>query len=143
MKINEEQIREIVKDEIGKFYHLNEIARVGILENRYDVTVWTDDAGFIPHVHITDRGTRGQEFNCCVRLETNAYFKHGYHQDVMPSGMRKAFYAFMCEPSRNVHYRNNYEAAVNLWNDNNSSSYVQIREDVNGNVIVPDYTTMA
>ena len=45
----------------------------------------------------------------------------------------------MHQPSRNIHYRNNYEYAVNLWNDNNSDSYIQIREDANGNVLIPDY----
>ena len=53
--------------------------------------------------------------------------------------IRKIFNDFMHQPSRNIHYRNNYEHAVNLWNDNNSDSYVQIREDANGNVLMPDY----
>jgi hypothetical protein len=46
----------------------------------------------------------------------------------------------MREPSRNVHYRNNYEAAVNLWNDNNLNPQIRIEEDENGEIIVPDYT---
>jgi hypothetical protein len=32
--------------------------------------------------------------------------------------------------------------AINLWNDNNSESYIQIKEDENGNIIVPDYTQL-
>ena len=36
------------------------------------------------------------------------------------------FNNFMHQPSRNIHYRNNYEYAVNLWNDNNSDSYIYI-----------------
>ena len=46
----------------------------------------------------------------------------------------------MRQPSRNVHYRNNYEHAVNLWNDNNFDSYIQIKEDEEGNIIMPNYT---
>ena len=45
----------------------------------------------------------------------------------------------MRQPSRNVHYRNNYEHAVNLWNDNNSEAYIQIKEDEDGNIIMSDY----
>ena len=123
-------------------YEIKDVARVGIFDNNYDILVCTDDTGYIPHVHIIDRGTKGNEFDCCVQLGTNAYFSHGKHKDVMPTKMRQDFYNFMCQPSRNVHYRNNYEAAVNLWNDNNSSSYVQIKEDKNGNIIVPDYRTI-
>jgi hypothetical protein len=83
--------------------------------------------------------TRGRDFDCCVQLETNKYFQHGAHQDIMPAKWCKEFYDIMCQPHRNIHVRNVYEYAVNLWNDNNSSSYVQIKEDENGNVIVPDY----
>lgn len=46
-------------------------------------------------------------------------------------------------PHRNIHYRNNYEYTINLWNDNNSSSYVQLKEDTNGNIVVPNYTEIA
>jgi hypothetical protein len=49
---------------------------------------------------------------------------------------------FMHEPSRNVHYRNNYEAAVNLWNDNNLNPQIQIEENENGEIIVPDYSKL-
>lgn len=142
MEINEEKLRQIIHSEICEYIKhkamINEMARVGLL-GEYDIVVYTDDPGFVPHFHIIDKATRGFEFDCCVKLETNEYFNHGGHEDILSRHDRNNLYDFMLQPHRNVHYRNNYEYAVNLWNDNNSSSYVQINEDNNGNIIVPDY----
>lgn len=133
-----ECVTRVIREEIARYMRLDEMARIGFMGN-FDVVVYTDDMGYIPHVHILDKATRGHEFDACVRLENNQYFSHGTHTDTLNSKQRKLFNSFMNEPHRNVHYRNNYEYAVNLWNDNNSSSYVQIKEDENGNIIVPDY----
>ena len=45
----------------------------------------------------------------------------------------------MRQPCRSPKFRNNYEFAVEMWNANNSESYVQIREDKDGNLLQPDY----
>ena len=131
-------ITETLRTEFARYMQLNEMARVGFMGN-FDVIVNTDDMGYIPHVHIVDKATRGGQFDTCIRLETNRYFLHGGHKDTLNSKQRKMLNDFMHQPSRNIHYRNNYEHAVNLWNDNNSDSYLQIREDANGNVLMPDY----
>ena len=131
-----EALRDVLDETRGR---LDEMARVSKFLDNYDIVIRTDDPGYIPHVHIIDLPTRGRDFDCCVQLETNKYFQHGTHQDIMPAKWCKEFYDIMCQPHRNIHVRNVYEYAVNLWNDNNSSSYVQIKEDANGNVIVPDY----
>lgn len=129
---------------LGKRQDLNEMARVGFLDNRakYEVYVRTNDAGFIPHVHIWDNATCGEEFDCCVKLETNEYFFHGHHTDRMNAKMCKAFAEFMEQPCRSPKYKNNYELAVEMWNLNNSDSYVQIRENENGEIIMPNYRTI-
>lgn len=133
-------IAEVVRNELNNKKLLTEMARVGVMTNNFDVVVYTDDMGFIPHVHIIDKGTGGKEFNSCVMLEQSRYFTHGIHTDVFNSKQRKDFNDFMNQPCRSPKYRNNYEFAVEMWNANNSSSYVQIVEDKDGNVIVPDYT---
>lgn len=120
---------------------LTEMARVGFMGNM-DVVVYTDDGGFIPHVHIIDQGTRGQEFDCCVMLDDNKYFSHGHHTDTMNSSLRKQFAAFMEEPCRFPQYKNNYEFAASMWNANNSNSYVIVKEDEEGNIIMPNYRTI-
>lgn len=132
-------ISECIHEELYKKMRLNEMARVGIMANIYDVVVYTDDMGNIPHLHILDSATRGEDFDCCVRLGENRYFKHGRHQDELNVKQRKLFNEFMNQPCKSPKYRNNYEFAVEMWNVNNSNSYVQIVEDENGDIIVPDY----
>ena len=146
IKLTESKLRQIISecihDEILKHQRIDEMARVGVMENTYDVIVYTDDMGYIPHVHIIDTSTRGKEFDCCVKLETNEYFVHGKHLDTFNSKQCKLFDNFMKQPCRSPKYRNNYEFAVEMWNANNSNSYVQIIEDELGNIIQPDYSTI-
>ena len=132
-------IRECINEEFNKKRRMDEMARVGIMNNIFDVIVHTDDMGFVPHVHIIDRNTGGNEFDCCVQLEKNHYFIHGNHVDMFNSRQCKIFDDFMKQPCRSPKYRNNYEFAVEMWNANNSESYVQIKEDENGEIIMPDY----
>lgn len=53
---------------------------------------------------------------------------------------RKAFNEFMHKPPRNGLTGTNYEYAVALWNDNNSSVTVSLSRDDEGNVFIPDYS---
>ena len=153
-QITEESVRKIVSEALISFRRsmdksykrkrLDEMARVGFIGKKaeYEVYVRTDDSGFIPHVHIWDSATCGDEFDCCVKLETNEYFPHGHYIDKMNGKMCRAFNAFMRQPCRSPKYKNNYELAVEMWNMNNSKSYVQITEDENGNTIIPDYNVI-
>ncbi len=120
---------------------LNETARIGRMDD-LEVVVYTDDVKYIPHVHVIDSATRGHAFDVGIQLETNKYIPHGSRRDTLDSELCKAFNDFMNEPHRNVHYRNNYEYALNMWNDNNSNSYIQLREDANNDIIIPDYNTI-
>lgn len=141
----ENRLKTIVAEAVDKAFAnakrnmLTEMARVGVMANKYDVIVYTDDMGYIPHVHVVDKSTGGHEFNCCVCLDKPEYFVHGSHVDKFNSKLKKDFNNFMHEPSKNPRFKNNYDYAVSMWNDNNSDAYIQIREDENGNVIVPDY----
>lgn len=153
-EITEEKIREIISEALIDFERsltkslrnkrLDEMARVGFIGKKaeFEVYIRTNDSGYIPHVHIWDSATNGDEFDCCVKLETNEYFPHGHHIDKMNKKMCKAFNDFMRQPCRSPKYKNNYELAVEMWNLNNSSSYVQITEDEEGNTIIPNYDTI-
>lgn len=132
-------IRECICEELANKKRLDEMARVGIMNNTFDIIVYTDDRGYIPHVHVIDRATHGNDFDCCVQLERNQYFTHGHHSDMFNSKQCQLFDDFMKQPCRSPKFRNNYEFAVEMWNANNSESYVQIREDKDGNLLQPDY----
>lgn len=150
--VTESEVRQMIREAIfdfsqrqkGEDNQLNEMAMIGNLHGQeYEVYVRTRDGGFIPHVHIFDTATNGRKFDCCVQLEKNQYFSHGKHNSVMGAKMRKEFAEFMEQPCRSPKYQNNYEFAVEMWNMNNSSTYVQIREDEKGNIIMPDYRNIA
>lgn len=122
---------------------LNEIARVGYMEhNQYEIYIHTDDQGIIPHFHVRDASTMGSQFETCVKLDTNEYFLHGKYKNKLNHKDEKMLYDFMKQPCRSPKYKNNYEFAVEMWNLNNASSYVQVKEDENGNVIIPNYAMM-
>lgn len=121
--------------------HLCEMARVGFADDLI-VWVWTDDPGYVPHVHVVDRATKGRNLDVCVRLDRVAYFSHGNHDDKFSAAQRKAFNEFMHLTPRNGLTGTNYEYAVALWNDNNSSVTVSLSRDDEGNVFIPDYSTL-
>lgn len=112
------------------------IALIGYFDENV-IFVNTDDECSVPHVHIED----GSDIDTCVRLETNEYCnEHSYLLYLMPPKMCKMFNDFMHQPCPSPKYRNNYEFAVEMWNMNNPQSYVQIKEDENGNIIMPNYS---
>lgn len=119
-----------------------EMARVGFADT-LEISVWTNDSGTIPHIHITNNEPRGKKtsIDACVQLEKSAYFSHGTHTDTLNSSQRRALNDFMHAKPRNGLTATNYEYAVALWNDNNSDTYVAMKRDGN-KVIVPDYTNI-
>jgi hypothetical protein len=148
IKITKKELTNIVKEAINETIalgvfnecsRLDEMARVGFMEGGYEVYVRTDDPGYIPHVHVRDENTHGKEFETCIQLNTNRYFLHGHYKDILNSQQRKDFAKFMEGPSRNPKYRNNYEYAVDMWNDNNSSSSVTVVTSEDGDIVIPDY----
>lgn len=146
ISITEKELKGIIKESLDNVIgeirsaRLDEMARVGFINGEFEVYVWTDDPGNIPHVHVRDTNSRGENYETCVKLENNEYFLLGHYKDRMNSSMRKAFNAFMNAPCNNKRYQNNYEFAVDMWNSNNSSNEVNAEYDKDENIIVPDYT---
>ena len=134
--------KEAIANNIGSFQkstQLNEIARVGYINGELEVYVWTDDPGNIPHVHIRDTNSKGMNFETCVKLDTNEYFLHGKHKDKFNAKQKKEFAEFMEAKPLKGPYKTNYELAVSMWELNNSNTEVNIKKDVLGNIIIPDY----
>jgi hypothetical protein len=116
--------------------------RVGVMGD-YEVLIFMEDECFRPHVHVIDMATYGEVRDVCICLQDVDYAQHSVRPDACDAELRAQFADFMHQPSRNVHYRNHYEMAVNLWNDNNTQSYVQIQEDSAGRLLMPDYTHLS
>lgn len=133
--LTEEQLKDIILGVVGKEPILEYYARVGFFGKRNELEVYirTDDAGFIPHFHIRDTATQGDDFDACVELATNKYFTHGSHSDMLNSRQRKALAEFMEGQCANPKWENNYEFAIDMWNANNSSMNIEY------NGIIPNY----
>lgn len=123
---------------------LNEMARVGKI-GEFEIQVWNREGGEVPHVHIYNDEPRGKNtgLDACVQLEKSMYFPHGKHTGTMNASQRKEFNEFMHRPHRTGKFASNYEYAVFLWNDNNSSHEIELKLDANGEVIIPDYSEIA
>ena len=113
---------------------LLEMARVGFIDDEYEVYIRTDDPGNVPHFHIWDAKTRGQKFHTCIRIESPEYFHHTGKEDYLNSSMRKELIKFLkSKPTKLKRYNTNWEVVVDMWNANNSKA------NVPDDIPMPDY----
>ena len=125
---------------------ISEMARVGYSgKNSLEISVWTNDGGEIPHVHVRNGEPLGKStcINLCIQLEKAMYFTHGEYNGMLNASQRKDFNDFMHKPHKTGKFDSNYEYAVFLWNDNNSSHNIELKRDSDGKVIIPDYREIA
>ena len=116
---------------------LLEMARVGFIDDKYEVYIHTDDPGNIPHFHIWDAATRGNRFHTCIEITSPRYFHHTGKEDVLNSSMRKELMKFLqAKPQQLKRYSTNWEVVIDMWNANNST--IQVDEDQP----LPDYTKL-
>lgn len=113
-----------------------EMARVGFIDDEYEVYIHTDDPGNIPHFHIWDAETRGQKFHTCIRIESHEYFHHTGEEDYLNSSMRKELVRFLKGKSKNKRFSSNWEYLVSMWNNNNQ--LINVPDDLP----MPDYTKL-
>jgi len=103
---------------------LLEMARVGFIGDEYEVFIHTNDPGHIPHFHMWDKATRGQNFHTCIRIDKPEYFYHTGKEGKLNSKIKKALMLFLTSPHKNKRYSNNWEYMLSMWNDNNSTTFV-------------------
>lgn len=115
--------------------YLNEMARVGIFD-RYEVYIRIDDPGKIPHFHIRDYTTKGQQFHTCIQIYKPKYFHHTGTEDILNSKMKKSLINFMTSPSKNKRFDNNWQLLLAMWNLNNSGI------EVDESQVMPDYNEL-
>lgn len=116
---------------------LLEMARVGFIDDEYEVYIHTDDPGNAPHFHILDAETRGQKFHTCIKIESPEYFHHTGKEDYLNSNMRKELIKFLkSKPTKLKRYNTNWEVVVDMWNANNSKA------NVPDDLPMPDYTKL-
>ena len=117
---------------IEEAMNLIEMARVGYMNN-LEIYVMTDDPGKIPHMHIRDKATRGNEFHTCVRLDKPEYFHHKGKEGVLNSKQKRELKIFLESPNKMLEDKSNWEALLILWNMNNSDVEIDMQTNM------PDY----
>ena len=115
-------------------HSINEMAQIGIMDNKFVIVVWTNDPGNIPHFHIMDKATRGNEFHTCVKIELPEYFEHTGKEDKLNSKQRKALVDFF--NSTDKWGENNWIVLLKEWERNNSNYEIGL------DVKMPDYTKL-
>lgn len=100
------------------------IARVGYVDDVYEVYVNTNDEGNIPHFHFTD-AKEWDKFHTCICIDKAAYFHHTGKEDVLNSSLRKSLQKFMTSPVKlkklKDKFTSNWELVCSMWDLNNSS----------------------
>lgn len=115
------------------FRRLLEFAKIGTLTKKcYDIIVWTNDSGNIPHFHIIDSNTQGNIFNSCIRIDKAEYFNHEGKTDKLNSQLRKDLVNFLLSTDEDLGI-SNWILLVSEWNRNNSNIKINI------NTQMPDY----
>lgn len=104
---------------------LQEMARVGYL-GTFEIYVHTDDSGNIPHFHIWDRASRGEEFHTCICIHKASYFHHTGKENTLNSKQRKSLIDFMNDKYKQDENKTNWRHLLELWNDNNSNVVVSL-----------------
>ena len=113
---------------------LLEMAKVGPLNDELVIYIWTNDGGNIPHFHIVDKATMGNEFHTCVKIMSAEYFHHTGKEDVLNSKQKKALMNFFTMSDK---WGDNYwDIVLQEWNRNSS------KIEVDRNLPTPDYTKL-
>lgn len=94
--------------------------------------------GNVPHMHIWDDDTDGQQIHTCVCLLKIDYFHHTGKEDVLTQRQKEYLVEFLkSECKKNKRYKTNWEYALSMWNDNNTDK-TQVDESSD----VLDYTLL-
>lgn len=113
---------------------LLEMAKVGPLNDELVIYIWTNDGGNIPHFHIVDKATMGNEFHTCVKIMSAEYFHHTGKEDMLNSKQKKALMKFFTMSDK---WGDNYwDIVLQEWNRNSS------KIEVDRNLPTPDYTKL-
>lgn len=113
---------------------LTEMARIGFTEDGYEVYVWTDDAGKIPHFHYRTKDKK--TFNSCIKIEVPEYFFHKGKEDTLNSKQRKMLINFLKSNDVDSPGDTHWTSLIKEWNRNNSDIRISI------DTPMPDYTQL-
>lgn len=132
-------------EEMRKIYDMAHIGNFG--SDNLELYINSREGDNVPHFHVLDHTSKGEEIETCVQIRENRYFHHGRHQGTLNAKQRDALMAFMqSKPKTNKPQFNKfdtyYELIAYLWELFYPNSDTEIKYDKDGNVIIPDYTNI-
>lgn len=103
---------------------LLEMARIGFMTPELEMYVNTHDSENIPHFHIRDHATKGNEFHTCIEIQKNWYFHHTGKEDFLNDKLRKRLIDFLNEEDE--YGEQNWVLLMKEWNRNSSNIEVHL-----------------
>ena len=110
---------------------LLEMARVGDMDNKLAIYIRSNDPRNIPHFHIVDQATLGNEFHTCIKIGVAEYFHHTGKENILNTKQKKSLMKFF---SKSDKWGDNYwDIVLQEWNRNNS------KIEVDRKLKIPNY----
>lgn len=112
---------------------LCEMSRVATFDG-YNLIVWPDDKGQIPHFHVSRGNPVHPDFDCCIKYLTAEYFPHSGHVDRLSRNELKDLVKLLQSKDKAAGEEYTvWKTLINHWNTNND------RRMVPWNTEMPDY----
>lgn len=112
-------------------YKLEEMARIGYTEDGFEIFVYTNDGGNIPHFHY-----KSNNFHTCIRIDSAKYFEHGSKQGKLNTKQKKLLVKFLQDKDKYDNNKTNWQTLVIEWNRNNSNISIDL------NTPMPNYLNL-
>ena len=120
----------ILLDTIKEEIHAdNERGVVGYFQERYQVSVYEEVEGVVPHFHIAD-----ETFRTCLKLESAEYFHHTGDEDKLSTEMKTALVVWLQQLYDQTDALTNWQVIRIAW-----KSYNYDGQQVAKNIEAPDY----
>ena len=115
----------------------SDFARIGDIDDNLEVSVGSRNGELLPHFHVWDKGTRGENFHVRIEIGRNAYFGYGRNDAVLDFRQRKMLVDFLNrKPQRTDAFSSHWDAILTLWNLSDSAIVVD------ETLPTPDYSTI-
>ena len=127
-------LRENSEFELNNEKKMMEMASIGDIDSELTIIIRMNDTENIPHFHIVDKVTLGNNFHTCIKIETPEYLHHTGKEDVLNSKQKKTLMKFFTMSDK---WGDNYwDIVLQEWNRNSS------KIEVDRNLSTPDYTKL-
>lgn len=139
----ESNARDLVCDDLldklfnKKMKPLCEMAHVGYIKNKFEVYVHSNE-GMIPHFHVWDTSTSGNEFHTCIYFKEAKYFEHHGKTSRFNAKDRKDLIEFLkSKPTKpRGPFEDYWHLLVFMWSVSNPDNELDL------NLQMPDYSQL-